>query len=110
MLPKKTDDGVYRDRPLKVALDDTIHTSFVAESMNYWTNLFTPEPFEAFSRSDQTVSGFRKTQQGMANRVQVGDKLICYMVHMSRWIGVLEVVEVHSLMTPQASLLTTIPS
>ncbi|MCS6851063.1 MAG: hypothetical protein NZ700_07830 [Gemmataceae bacterium] len=61
--------------------------------MNYWTNLFTPETFEAFSRSDRTVSGFRESQRSMADKVRVGDKFICYMVRMSRWIGVLEVVE-----------------
>lgn len=61
--------------------------------MNYWTDLFTPETYEAFTRSDRTVSGFRETQRGMADRVRVGDKFVCYMVRMSRWIGVLDVLE-----------------
>jgi hypothetical protein len=61
--------------------------------MNYWTDLFTPETFEAFGRSDRTISGFRESQLSMAEKVRAGDKLICYMVRMSRWIGVLEVVE-----------------
>lgn len=61
--------------------------------MNYWTNLFTPETYEAFYRSYRTVSGFRATQRGMADRIHVGDKFICYMVRMSRWIGVSEVLE-----------------
>ncbi len=61
--------------------------------MNYWTDLFTPETYEAFARSDRTISGFRETQKGMADRIQVGDKLICYMVRMSRWVGVLDVLE-----------------
>jgi predicted RNA-binding protein len=59
--------------------------------MNYFTNLFSPETYEAYSRSDQTISGFRPRQQGMAERVQVGDRLICYMTKLSRWVGVLEV-------------------
>jgi hypothetical protein len=29
----------------------------------------------------------------MADKVRVGDKFICYMVRMSRWVGVLEVLE-----------------
>ena len=29
----------------------------------------------------------------MAENVRAGDKFICYMVRMSRWIGVLEVLE-----------------
>jgi hypothetical protein len=61
--------------------------------MNYWSDLFTPETYEAFSRSDRTVSGFRESQRPMAAKVHVGDKFICYMVRMSRWIGVLEVLQ-----------------
>lgn len=61
--------------------------------MNYLTDLFTPATFEAFGRSDRTVSGFRESQRSMAEKVCVGDKFICYMVRMSRWIGVLEVLE-----------------
>jgi hypothetical protein len=61
--------------------------------MNYWTDLFTPQTYEAFSRSDRSVSGFRESQRGMASRIHSGDKLICYMVEMSRWIGILEVIE-----------------
>jgi hypothetical protein len=61
--------------------------------MNYWTDLFTPETYEGFSKSDRTISGFRESQRGMADRVQAGDKLICYMVRMSRWIGVLDIIE-----------------
>jgi len=61
--------------------------------MDYLTDLFTPETYEAFSRSDRTVSGFRESQRTMAEKVSPGDKLLCYMVRMSRWIGVLEVIE-----------------
>jgi hypothetical protein len=61
--------------------------------MNYWSDLFTPETFEAFARSDRTISGFRESQRSMAEKVRVGDKFICYMVRMSRWIGVLEVLD-----------------
>jgi hypothetical protein len=61
--------------------------------MNYLTDLFTPETFEAFGRSDRSVSGFRESQQPMAEKVCVGDKFVCYMVRTSRWIGILEVLE-----------------
>ncbi|MCC7084770.1 MAG: hypothetical protein IT427_07155 [Pirellulales bacterium] len=61
--------------------------------MNYWTDLFTPETFEAFTSSDRTISGFRETQRSMAEKIRVGDRFICYMVRMSRWIGVLDVLE-----------------
>lgn len=61
--------------------------------MNYWTNLFTLETFEAFTNSDRTVSGFREHQYAMANKVCCGDKFLCYIVQMSRWAGVMEVLE-----------------
>ena len=61
--------------------------------MKYWTDLFTPETYEAFTNSDRTISGFRESQRSMAGTVNVGDRFICYMVTLSRWIGVLEVVE-----------------
>jgi hypothetical protein len=57
----------------------------------YYLDLFSPETYESFSRSDRTVSGFRIRQQKQAGRVQVGDKLICYMTKLSRWVGVLQV-------------------
>lgn len=59
--------------------------------MAYFLNLFSPETYEAFSNSDMTLSGFRKRQRNMANRIKVGDKMICYMTKLSRWIGVLRV-------------------
>lgn len=61
--------------------------------MNYWSDLFTPETYEAFARSDRSVSGFRESQRAMADKVRVGDRFICYMVRMSRWVGVLDVLD-----------------
>lgn len=61
--------------------------------MTYWTDLFTPATYEAFGRSDRTVSGFRESQRTMAERIQPGDRLACYMVRMSRWTGMLEVLD-----------------
>jgi predicted RNA-binding protein len=60
--------------------------------MTYFLNLFSPETYEIFSRSDRDISGFRQRQRKTADRVQVGDKLVCYMTKLSRWIGVLEVI------------------
>jgi hypothetical protein len=60
--------------------------------MNFWSDLFTPETYEAFGRSDRTISGFRESQRAMADKIRAGDKFICYMVRLSRWIGVLEVL------------------
>jgi hypothetical protein len=61
--------------------------------MAYLSDLFTPETYEAFGRSDRTISGFRESQRTMADKIRPGDKFICYMVRVSRWVGVLEILE-----------------
>jgi predicted RNA-binding protein len=57
----------------------------------YYLDLFSPETYEAFTKSNRDISGFRPRQENMASRIKIGDKLICYMTKLSRWIGVLEV-------------------
>lgn len=59
--------------------------------MAYYTDLFSPETYDYFSKSDKTISGFRTAQNRVAKNVNVGDKFICYVTKLSRWIGVLEV-------------------
>jgi hypothetical protein len=59
--------------------------------MNYYTYLFSPETYESFTRSDRTLAGVRKNQEQAARRLQVGDRLICYVTKVGRWAGVLEV-------------------
>lgn len=63
--------------------------------MTYYIDLFSPETYETFAKSDRDVSGFRLRQESAASRVQIGDKLICYMVKLSRWIGILEVTSTY---------------
>lgn len=59
--------------------------------MAYYTNLFSPETYYAFTASDRTVYGVKERQQSIAAGIRPGDKLICYMTKLSRWVGVLEV-------------------
>jgi predicted RNA-binding protein len=59
--------------------------------MAYYLDLFSPATYQAFSKSDRTVSGFRPRQRGVAQRVKRGDRFVCYMTKLSRWIGILEV-------------------
>ena len=61
--------------------------------MAYYLDLFSPETYEAFSRSDQTISGFRPRQRNLAARVRPGDTFVCYMTRLSRWVGVLDILE-----------------
>lgn len=60
--------------------------------MAYYIDLFSPETYGAFAASDQGVSGFRMRQMSAAAGIKPGDKLVCYMTRLSRWVGILEVV------------------
>jgi hypothetical protein len=59
--------------------------------MHYYTYVFSPETYESFTRSDRTLAGVRKRRERAARRLQVGDRLICYVTKVGRWAGVLEV-------------------
>lgn len=59
--------------------------------MAYFTDLFTVKTYEAFLKSPRGFSGFRESQQRMADRLKPGDKLLCYVNGLSRWAAVLEV-------------------
>lgn len=59
--------------------------------MAYYINLFSPDTHKTFSDSDRTISGFRERQKNIMANIKVGDKLICYVTKLSRWIGVFEI-------------------
>lgn len=59
--------------------------------MAYYIDLFSPRTHQAFSDSARDISGFRMRQKGVASALKPGDKLICYVTKLSRWIGVFEV-------------------
>jgi hypothetical protein len=59
--------------------------------MTHYIDLFSPETYEAFSASEQDVTGFRLRQQVVAAKIHPHDKLICYLTKLSRWFGILEV-------------------
>jgi len=61
--------------------------------MAYYLNLFSPETYEAFGQSERCISGFRPTQRKAASKIVPGDRFICYLTRLSRWVGVLEVVK-----------------
>lgn len=60
--------------------------------MNHFVTLFSPETHARFSASDRTQAGYRARQRKAAERVNVGDLLVCYVTGVSRWVGLLEVV------------------
>jgi hypothetical protein len=61
--------------------------------MAYFIDLFSPETYEAFARSPRDISGFRLRHKGMAERIAPGDVFVCYLMRLSRWFGLLEVVD-----------------
>lgn len=61
--------------------------------MAYFIDLFSPETYQAFAKSPRDISGFRQKHSSRAARVQPNDMLVCYVTKLSRWIGLLTVVE-----------------
>jgi len=63
--------------------------------MNYYIDLFSPETAKAFSNSSKEVSGFRISRKTYVENQKLGpgDRFICYVTRLQRFIGVLEVKE-----------------
>lgn len=62
--------------------------------MNYYIDLFSPETANAFTASDQTVSGFSLSKKTyiLNKNIGPGDKFICYCTRIQRFIGVFEIL------------------
>jgi hypothetical protein len=63
--------------------------------MNYFIDLFSPETANAFSNSSRDVSGFRISRKTYIENQNIGpgDKFICYITRLQRFVGVLEIKE-----------------
>jgi hypothetical protein len=59
--------------------------------MNYWLDLFTGTTWQEFREAGANVSGFSAKRRKVAQRVQRGDILLCYLTGVMRWVGALEV-------------------
>jgi hypothetical protein len=59
--------------------------------MKYWLNLFTGTTWAEFQKSGSSVTGFRDHNWKRAERIKPGDTFLCYMVGVSRWVGLLEI-------------------
>ncbi|MDD5111583.1 MAG: EVE domain-containing protein [Candidatus Altiarchaeota archaeon] len=61
--------------------------------MNYYIDLFSPETAIAFEKSDKSISGFRISRKTYVENQKIGpgDKFICYVTRLQRFVGVLEV-------------------
>jgi hypothetical protein len=56
----------------------------------YWLDLFTVETWREFLDAGGEVSGFRASRWPRVQKIREGDYLLCYLVGISRWVGVLE--------------------
>ncbi|MGI8960015.1 MAG: hypothetical protein ACR2IV_09695 [Bryobacteraceae bacterium] len=61
--------------------------------MAYYIDLFSPDTYQAFTNSKREISGFREGQKNIAAKIKPGDCLVCYVTRLSRWVGLLDVVE-----------------
>jgi hypothetical protein len=61
--------------------------------VHYFSVLFSPETYAAFTKSPQTIMGVPLRQFYTAMRVAPHDVLVCYVAGYSRWCGLLEVLE-----------------
>jgi hypothetical protein len=55
-----------------------------------YLDLFTPETWQAFTSKGGEITGFRASQRKSASKIEVGDRFLCYLVKLQRWVGVLE--------------------
>ena len=61
--------------------------------MNYWLDLFTVKTLDEFQKAGAKVSGFRERRFRTCEQIHPGDKLLCYVTGISRWVGILTVTE-----------------
>lgn len=58
----------------------------------YWLDLFTGTTWDEFVEAGAEVSGFRESRWSTVKNIRPGDRLICYLTGVSRFIGMLEVM------------------
>jgi hypothetical protein len=63
----------------------------MAGPSKYWLDLFTAQTWKEFLDAGGTVSGFRESRRNSVRRLRPGDRLVCYLTGVSRFVGILEV-------------------
>lgn len=59
---------------------------------DYWLALFTGQTWDEFREAGATTVGFRAAKGTTVAKVLPGDKMLCYVTGVMRWVGVLEVI------------------
>jgi len=60
--------------------------------MATWTHLYTIETWQAFLDAGGEVTGFPHRRWPTVQQIHVGDTILCYLMGVSRYIGILEVI------------------
>lgn len=60
---------------------------------NYWLDLFTVSTWNEFKTGGACISGFRESRWHTVQQIKPGDYFLCYLSGISRFVGVLEVVD-----------------
>ena len=66
-------------------------TTSIAMTETYWLDLFSGETWDEFISDGSDVSGFRISQRRTAEKIKPGDRVLCYVVGLSRFIAVFDV-------------------
>lgn len=59
--------------------------------MTYFVDIFSIDTFEAFAKTDKTITGFHIDRKAWVAKIAPGDMIICYVKGVSCWFGLLEV-------------------
>ena len=60
---------------------------------NYWLDLFTGATWAEFKGAGAKVTGFRASRWTTVQKIRPGDYFLCYLTGISRFVGVLEIIE-----------------
>lgn len=60
---------------------------------SYWLDLFSGATWNEFKMAGATVSGFRESRRNSVQKIKPGDYLLCYLTGVSRFIGILEIID-----------------
>ena len=57
----------------------------------YWVQVFTAKTWAQFIGNGGRITGFRESRWNHIQKIQPGDRVLCYLTGLSKWVGILEV-------------------
>lgn len=59
--------------------------------MTYWIQVYSQQTWHEFLESGAAVTGFRTKRWGVVQKIRSGDRLLCYLSKLGRFVGILAV-------------------